>query len=50
MNNQGNTVAQKDEKFPENKCKDMEICALNGRKIKIEVLKRKQHKKPQEVT
>lgn len=42
MNNQGNIVAQKDEKFPENKCKDMEICDLNGREVKIAVLETKQ--------
>ena len=39
MNNQGSKIAQKEnEKSPENKFKDMKICAINDRDLKIAVL------------
>ena len=41
MNNQDSETAQKgNEKLPENKLKDMEICDLNDREFKIAVLKK----------
>ena len=43
MNTQSNQAAQKEnEKPPENKPKDMEICDWNGRKFKIAVLEKTQ--------
>ena len=46
MNNQGSEAAQKEnEKSPENKLKDLEICELNDREFDIASLKKQTNKK-----